>query len=44
MYTTPPVIASSMETTPSTTNPLTVDNLSAGSTPITVTMAFFALE
>jgi hypothetical protein len=40
----PPAIGSSMETTPTVTIPLTVDNLSATSGAITVTMLFFAQE
>lgn len=44
MDTTPPVFGSSMEATPVTSIPLTVDNLSGGTTAITVTLTFFALE
>lgn len=42
---TPPIIGSSMETTPSTSIPITVDNLSgATSTGISVTLIFFVEE
>lgn len=40
----PPVVASSMETTPSTSIPLTVDNLSGSTSTVTVTLTFVAME
>jgi hypothetical protein len=40
----PAVLACSMETTPSASIPITVDNLSGSTGAITVTLTFFALE
>lgn len=44
MDATPPVIGSSMNATPTSTIPLTVDNLSTSTQAITVTLTFMAME